>query len=70
MDDWKAIGYIGLGFGSILLVYALFAYSTMLTIVPAPSNFAAVALAANAPWFVLAALMYVVLVCLVSSAIR
>ena len=63
MNNWKAIGYIFLGFGTVFLTFALCVFfglmstflGTFLTQAAIPTS-----LAASAQWFVLAALMYVV----------
>jgi uncharacterized membrane protein YeiB len=60
LNSWKAIGYIFLGFGSVFLVYALIAFLVLIFMNPLPFDIAPIALAANAPWFILAALAYVV----------
>jgi hypothetical protein len=60
LNNWKAIGYIFLGFGSIFLGYALIAFFAITSFSNSFINLAFVALAANAPWFILAALSYVV----------
>jgi len=60
MNNWKAIGYIFLGFGSVFLGYALIASIGLMSLSPTFFNYARFALVANAPWFVLATLMYVV----------
>ena len=60
MNNWKAIGYIFLGFGSVFLSYALIAFFAITSCSTSFLNLAPVALAAQTPWFVLAALAYVV----------
>jgi hypothetical protein len=60
LNNWKAIGYIFLGFGSVFLAYALIAFLALISMNPLPFDIAPIALAANAPWFILAALAYVV----------
>lgn len=62
MDNWRAIGFIFLGWGSVLLVYALFVFFSMTSLVSGVPflNRTPIALAASAPYLVFAALMYVV----------
>ena len=60
MNNWKAVGYIFIGFGSVFLGYALISFLALTALSSAFLNFAPVALAVNAPWFVIAALAYVV----------
>ena len=62
MENWRVIGYIFLGWGSVLLIYALFVFLSMASLLSGVPflNEAPIALAASAPYFVLAALLYVV----------
>jgi len=60
LNNWRAVGYIFLGWGSVFLIYALIAFLGMMSLSPTFLNFAPIALAANAQWFILAALFYVV----------
>jgi hypothetical protein len=60
LNNWKAIGYIFLGFGSVFLGYALISFLALASLTSAFLNLAPIALAANTPWFILAALAYVV----------
>ena len=59
LNNWKAIDYIFLGFGSVFIGYSL-AFFVMMALTPPFPNFVPNALAAQTPWFILAALMYVV----------
>jgi uncharacterized membrane protein len=60
LNNWKAVGYIFLGFGSVFLSYALIAFLALISLNPTPLDITPAALAANTPWFILAALAYVV----------
>jgi hypothetical protein len=60
LNNWKAVGYIFLGFGSVFIGYALIAFFGMIALSSTFFDLTPVALAANAPWLILAALMYVV----------
>jgi hypothetical protein len=60
LNNWKAIGYIFLGFGSVFLSYALIAFLGMTLLSPVFFSLAPIALAANTPWFIISALAYVV----------
>jgi hypothetical protein len=64
LNNWRAVGYIFLGWGSVFLTLGLLAFFGIVSIfstVPILSQASIlVSLAASAPWFVLAALLYVV----------
>jgi len=62
LENWRIIGYIFLGWGSVLLIYALFVFLSMASLLSGVPflNEAPIALAASARYFVLAALLYVV----------
>jgi hypothetical protein len=60
LNNWRAVGYIFLGFGSVFLSYALIVTLSMMFSGLPILNQVPVALAVNAQWLVLSALMYVV----------
>jgi hypothetical protein len=64
LNNWRAVGYIFLGWGSVFLIYGLLVFFGIASIFSAAPIFSQasilVSLAASAPWFVLAALLYVV----------
>ena len=64
MNNWRAVGYIFLGWGSVFLILGLLIFFGIVSIFSAAPIFSQasilVSLAASAPWFVLAALLYVV----------
>jgi len=60
LNNWKAISYIFLGFGSVFLSYALISFFGITLLSPAFFSLAPIAFVANAPWFIIAALNYVV----------
>jgi hypothetical protein len=53
LNNWRAIGYIFLGFGTVFLILALFIFFGLVASLP-------ISLSASAPWLVISALMYVV----------
>jgi predicted membrane channel-forming protein YqfA (hemolysin III family) len=62
LNNWRAVGYISLGWGSIFLIYALIVFlslTPMFSAIPSLAQ-ATIALAANAPWLIIASLAYVV----------
>ena len=64
MNNWRAIGYIFLGFGTVFLVLALCVFLGLISIFSGFSFFGQasipISLAASAPWLILASIMYVV----------
>lgn len=64
MNNWRVIGYVFLGCGSVLLIYALFAFFGMLSVIPQTPYLAqaltSAALAAIAPYLILGTLAYVI----------
>ncbi|MFX1301082.1 MAG: hypothetical protein ACFFDE_09070 [Promethearchaeota archaeon] len=64
MNNWKAGGYIFLGCGSVIFIYALYAFFSMIAMlrqIPYMSQIAtATALATVAPYLVLGSLMYII----------
>jgi hypothetical protein len=64
LNNWRAIGYIFLGWGSVFLILGLLIFFGIVSIFSAAPIFGQVSilisLAASAPWFVLASLLYVV----------
>jgi hypothetical protein len=62
LNNWKAVGYIFLGWGSVFLIYALIVFFSMTSIFSAIPSLAqtTIALAASAPWLIIASLTYVV----------
>lgn len=64
MKNWRAVGYIFLGWGSIFLILGLLVFFGIVSIFSAAPIFGQasilVSLAASAPLFVLAAFLYVV----------
>jgi len=64
LNNWKAVGYIFLGCGSVILIYALFSFFSMLATlhqIPYMSQIATpTALATAAPYLVLGSVTYVI----------
>jgi hypothetical protein len=64
LNNWRAIGYIFLGFGSVLLTLGLCVFFGLVHIfsevLVINQAILSIPLAASAPWLVLSALMYVV----------
>lgn len=60
MNNWRIIGYIFLGWGSVFLGYAIIVILSMLFSGLPILNQASIAFVLNAPWLILSALMYVI----------
>jgi hypothetical protein len=64
LNNWRAVGYIFLGWGSVFLILGLLVFFGIVSIFSAAPIFGQVSilisLAASAPWFVVASLLYVV----------
>jgi hypothetical protein len=60
LNNWRVVGYIFLGWGSVFLSYALIVILSMMFSGLPILNQAALALAVNAHWLILASLAYVV----------
>jgi predicted membrane channel-forming protein YqfA (hemolysin III family) len=61
LNNWRAAGYIFLGWGSVFLIYALIVFLSLTSIFSAIPSLAqaTIALAANVPWLIIASLAYV-----------
>jgi len=62
LKKWRAVGYIFLGWGSVFLIYAFIVFLSLTSIFSAIPSLAqaTIALAMNAPWLIIASLVYVV----------
>jgi predicted membrane channel-forming protein YqfA (hemolysin III family) len=62
LNNWRAVGYIFLGWGSVFLVYAFIVFFSIVGLFSSVPSFdgAPIALAASAQWLLLAALLYIV----------
>jgi hypothetical protein len=64
LNNWRVVGYIFLGIGSVFLIYTLFAFVSIISIMsqnpyltPASNS---IALSAIAPYLILASISYVI----------
>lgn len=64
MNNWRVIGYISLGFGSVFLILALLVFFGVLSVfslTPLPDQFSiSISLIASAPMLVITTLFYIV----------